>query len=1227
MSRKPSDGKHRAGAPRDIEAARLRAKMQQAVFKRPAEQVCLGRFKIVKRLGGGAMGLVYEVIDPRTQGHFALKTIRSSNPRALGLFKREFRSLARVTHPNLVTLYELGRDGSTFFFTMELIRGVTLLRYLWGLDSPPTPNSELPPSPVLDFSRLRRVLSQLVASIAALHELGKLHRDIKPTNVMVTAEGRVVLMDFGFVSDQLGNLLESTQGSLILGTPAFMPPEQSRAERLTAAADWYSVGATLYLALTGQAPYSGLAMAEMLLLKETQAPTHPRLLARGIPADLGDLCVDLLAPDPADRPDEATILRRTAAAAWIRGGATPSTGKPRPRRRKSSTFGLTLPLNQLRRAYLKNPEGLRIARVVAASGQGKSRLVAHFLEQVRRETEGQKPLILRTRCNPGDAVPAQAIDALVDGLARHLRLLNRNDLCSILPKETDAIVRVFPVLSQVPALAGRAHAAPARDAAFAALRHLFIGIASLRPIILWIDDLQWSDTEGLRRLAGLLAPPDPPPLMIILSYRSEDADTRPELAQLINTVGGEQIEIEPLSAEEAVALAASLTNPDADIEVAEQIASEAEHSPLWIHELALLVAQGIHEPTLADLVGHRIRDLPRVGVKLVSLAAIAQRPLPLALATAAGIREQVLYASLRRAIAAHLLRLSITAKGEQITPFDERIRTAILSHLDGPGLREQHRRLAAAIETRGTDEPELLIHHLRGAGELDRAQHYALMHAQQRAARGNHLGAAQLFRLAHELGHEDARGAALLRRQSEALAAAGHETEAAHVLLRALTDLEAEEALNMRLYAARLLLTNGEQEAGQKVLVRVFADLHLPSLHTTASPLGALLRRGRLRLRGSRYRERNSADLSRRELLQVDAAWAASSGLLGENTELAKEAQARHLQRALKVGEPLRIARALALESLRLAIAGDDLRRAADLQARAAEIATREDATQVRALAAICLAAIVLQRGPLSEAMLAADAALAQLQKITVCNFEHRLARALRLETALLTGDLADARRKALRWSRETTARCSFTAAADLEIDLQRLALAAGEDPPAPVSAPTGEPSPNPSQTNLDLLSWSRCALRCGAMLAAGEGELAWTTIDSRIRSGKIDALVFVLAVDLRARAGLLVGGERLKDVDRDCGLLRQHPHPIAGALSTALASALAIHRGAPPEKILGPSADALDAAGLHLRALLCRWSLSPTDSAERHKIEIQLGTLGVLRPPQAAALLLALPT
>src|SRR5690606_29720091 len=155
------------------------------------------------------------------------------------------------SHPNLVALHEMGRDHDQYFFTMELIRGSMLLGYLWGArtiaDGPSA-------TPVTDFARLRAVFAQLVDGVYALHQSHKLHRDIKPTNVMVPPEGRFVLMDFGFVGGETIGTLESTAGSLVVGTPAYMGPEQAIGGARTTASDWYSLGATLYMALTGRVP-------------------------------------------------------------------------------------------------------------------------------------------------------------------------------------------------------------------------------------------------------------------------------------------------------------------------------------------------------------------------------------------------------------------------------------------------------------------------------------------------------------------------------------------------------------------------------------------------------------------------------------------------------------------------------------------------------------------------------------------------------------------------------------------------------------------------------------------------------------------------------------------------------------------------------------------------------------------------------------------------------------
>ncbi|MCA9556822.1 MAG: serine/threonine protein kinase, partial [Myxococcales bacterium] len=190
-------------------------------------------------------------------------------------------------HPNLVTLYELGRAGQRYFFSMELVRGIPLQRYLWGLELPDTSDlaaqtpeasqslTALSISPVTDFARLRDVFGQLCAGVSALHQAGKLHRDIKPSNALVTGSGRVVLMDFGFVSEQGQGALESTHGNMVVGTPAFMSPEQARAAPPSPTSDWYSVGAALYMVLTGQPPFFGLNLADMMQAKQTRLPIAP----------------------------------------------------------------------------------------------------------------------------------------------------------------------------------------------------------------------------------------------------------------------------------------------------------------------------------------------------------------------------------------------------------------------------------------------------------------------------------------------------------------------------------------------------------------------------------------------------------------------------------------------------------------------------------------------------------------------------------------------------------------------------------------------------------------------------------------------------------------------------------------------------------------------------------------------------------------------------------------
>ncbi|HLK38267.1 MAG TPA: serine/threonine-protein kinase, partial [Polyangiaceae bacterium] len=225
------------------------------------------RFQVVRCIGRGGMGSVYEARDRDRRQRVALKTLLHFDPAALFMFKQEFRTLADVQHPNLVRLHEfVAAEGERVFFSMELVRGTDFLSFVQrpgatpgvigtsdvlslqtapldagnsgvlrrsvapaGIEITPTTDGRAPKrASTADFDRLRPALRQLVEGLQALHAAGKLHRDIKPSNVLVTPEGRVVILDFG-VATELPRVSEEylrEQGQMI-GTARYMAPEQA----------------------------------------------------------------------------------------------------------------------------------------------------------------------------------------------------------------------------------------------------------------------------------------------------------------------------------------------------------------------------------------------------------------------------------------------------------------------------------------------------------------------------------------------------------------------------------------------------------------------------------------------------------------------------------------------------------------------------------------------------------------------------------------------------------------------------------------------------------------------------------------------------------------------------------------------------------------------------------------------------------------------------------------
>ena len=321
-----------------------------------------------------------------------------------------------MTHSNLVELYELMSEGARWFFTMELVDGADFLSHVRGETSPLRVSSVIGPSEeleaetldvefpapqadrvlTLDWGRLRSSLLQLAEGLSALHASGRVHRDIKPQNVLVTRDGRVVILDFGLVAELTPAPVDRSTGLHSVGTPAYMSPEQATGLAVNEASDWYSVGVILYEALTGVLPFQGQTL-ELLARKLQEQPIPPSERAPGIPADLDLLCRQLLSREEKERPSGVEILQR------LRGneGVPQSSIAHSPRPSQRAPFvGRKEHLAALHDAFVRTKTGRPVVLVVrGSSGMGKSTLVRHFLSELVEGISGRRPrrALLRAR--------------------------------------------------------------------------------------------------------------------------------------------------------------------------------------------------------------------------------------------------------------------------------------------------------------------------------------------------------------------------------------------------------------------------------------------------------------------------------------------------------------------------------------------------------------------------------------------------------------------------------------------------------------------------------------------------------------------------------------------------------------------------------------------------------------------------------------------------------------
>src|SRR5260370_15669587 len=246
------------------------------------------RYEMMAELGRGGMGIVYQVRDRETGEVVALKFLKSeiaADAQILERFKNELRLAHKITHRNVARLYEFHRFGDTVYVSMEYVEGESLRALLQRTGK-------------LDYERGLSIARQLIAGLSEAHRQSIVHRDLKPENIMLTPAGELKVMDFGISRSYAAGV---TATGAIIGTPAYMAPEQAEGKPTDQRTDIYAAGLMLYEIFTGSAAFSGETPVSVALKQIRERPQPPSKLAPGLPPHVERAILRCLEKDPANR--------------------------------------------------------------------------------------------------------------------------------------------------------------------------------------------------------------------------------------------------------------------------------------------------------------------------------------------------------------------------------------------------------------------------------------------------------------------------------------------------------------------------------------------------------------------------------------------------------------------------------------------------------------------------------------------------------------------------------------------------------------------------------------------------------------------------------------------------------------------------------------------------------------------------------------------------------------
>lgn len=727
-------------------------------------QIFEGRYRIESLIGSGGMGSVYRATQLNLDRTVAVKIISAglSDPASLDRFKREALVVARLRHPNIVSVYDFGAaPGVGAYIVMEYVPGTPLSREIKR-------RGQLPIDQAVDL------MAQVCDAIAEAHASGVIHRDIKPHNILLeeAREGfRVKVLDFGIAklwgeTDADGITLTKT-GSF-LGTPVYMAPELWSGEEASIRSDIYALGCVLYEVLTGKPPFSGGGTIKLMRLHTAQTPALPSLRRPGVNPALDAVVMRALAKEPASRYGTAAELADMLVPATtatlssrLTGGA--HTGPPSasttgwdPIRLKLGFVGRNRELAELsQRLDLAMTGECQLVLVAGDAGIGKTRLVDEF------ETLARSRGVRVLHGCFAEADQAFSYDGFFQVVREHLRAGTEpgGSLADHLPD----LLTLFPMLAEIdpgrtpPTMSQRdfvdTDASPPDDrtSVFETLASTLTRIAGGRPLAVCFEELHKANVsiEALQYVVRRLVTV---PLLIVGTYRADEIDKRHPLVKLLAAFRGDRrfalVELGPLSESEHRHLVEAVFEGPAEDDLVARLFQVTEGNPYFATELARslkesgdlsgdsgawqlttgagLLADALPE-TVQETVRQRIEELSDDDRDVLSVASVLGRDFDYRdLEALAGDVER----SVERLVDRGFLEEDRRTRGDRLVFTSAVVREVLYAALPKRKRRSLHRRHAEQLEDRyagklGRVLPQL-VHHFVHADEAEKVFEYGI---------------------------------------------------------------------------------------------------------------------------------------------------------------------------------------------------------------------------------------------------------------------------------------------------------------------------------------------------------------------------------------------------------------------------------------------------------------------------------------------------------------------